>query len=57
MSRNAIKEFIFGEIGGVGKNDQRQADLEAAIQLGYFEESTEKRKGHYLLQPPDDLPF
>ena len=57
MSRNAIKEFIFGEIGGVGKNDQRQADLEAAIELGYLEESTEKKNGHYMLQPPEDLPF
>ena len=57
LSRNTIKEVIFKEIGGVTNKDQQQADLEAAIQLGYFEESTEKRKGQYLLQPPDDLPF
>jgi hypothetical protein len=57
MSRSAIKELIFGEIGGVGYNDQQQADLEAAIKLGYLEESTIKKNGHYMLQPPDDLPF
>ena len=57
MSRSAIKELIFGEIGGVGNNDQRQADLEAAIKAGYLEESTIKKNGHYMLQPPEDLPF
>jgi hypothetical protein len=57
MSRSSIKELIFKEIGGVNRNDQQQADLEAAIKNGYLEESTIKQKGYYMLQPPEDLPF
>ena len=57
LSRNTIKDVIFKEIGGVTNKDQQQADLEAAIQLGYLVETTEKRNGSALLQPPDDLPF
>ena len=57
MSRSAIKQSIFEEIGGVKRNDQQQADLMAAINYGFLEESTIKQKGYYLLQPPEDLPF
>lgn len=57
MDRKSIKELIFKEIGGVTNKDQQQADLIAAINLGYFEESTMKKNGYAMLQPPEDLPF
>ena len=57
MSRKAIKELIFKEIGGVKKGEKQQADLIAAINLGYLEETTLKDNGYPMLQPPDDLPF
>lgn len=57
LSRSTIKEVIFKDIGGVTRSDQQQADLIAAINYGFLEESTIKHKGYYLLQPPDDLPF
>lgn len=57
MSRTSIKELVFKEIGGVTYNDKQQADLFAAIELGYLEESTEKANGYAMLQPPEDLPF
>ena len=57
LSRTTIKEVIFKDIGGVKRAEQQQADLDAAINYGFFEESTIKQKGYYLLQPPDDLPF
>ena len=57
MDRKSIKELIFKEIGGVTNKDKQQADLIAAINLGYFEESTLKKNGYPMLLPPDDLPF
>ena len=57
MDRKSIKELIFKEIGGVTRSDQLQADLMAAIRLGYLEESTLKKNGYPMLQPPEDLPF
>ena len=57
MDRKSIKELIFKEIGGVTNKDQQQADLIAAIKLGYLEESTMKKNGYPMLQPPEDLPF
>lgn len=57
MSRKNIKDAIFKEIGGVGKGEKQQADLEAAINYGFLEESTLKQNGYFLLQPPEDLPF
>ena len=57
LSRATIKDVIFKDIGGVTRSDQQQADLIAAINYGFLEESTIKHKGYYLLQPPDDLPF
>ena len=57
MSRVQIKKTVFGEIGGVKNDGKQQADLMAAINLKYLEESTVKSGGYYMLQPPDDLPF
>ena len=57
MSRVQIKKTVFGEIGGVKNDGKQQADLQAAINLGYLEESTLKSGGHPMLQPPEDLPF
>ena len=57
MSRVQIKKTVFGEIGGIKNDGKQQADLNVAINLGYLEESTMKRGGHPMLQPPDDLPF
>ena len=57
MDRKSIKELIFKEIGGVGKGEKQQADLIAAINLGYLGETTIKKNGYPMLQPPEDLPF
>ena len=57
MSRSDIKKKVFGEIGRVTNTDKKHADLIAAINMGYLEETTIKSGGYYMLQPPDDLPF
>ena len=57
MDRQSIKKNIFGEIGGVKNKDRQQADLIAAINLGYLEESTIKKNGYFMLQPKDEMPF
>ena len=57
MSRANIKKAVFGEIGGVKNDGKQQADLMAAINMGYLEESTIKSGGYYMLQPVDDMPF
>ena len=57
MSRVQIKSTVFGDIGGQKNKDKQQADLMAAINMGYLEETTLKSGGHYMLQPPEDLPF
>ena len=57
MSRVQIKKSVFGEIGGVKNDGKQQADLMAAINMGYLEESTMKSGGHPMLQPPEDMPF
>ena len=58
MTRSEIKKKVFGEIGGQKNSDKQQADLNAAINLHYLEESTIKSgNGSYMLQPPEDLPF
>ena len=57
MSRAQIKKTIFGEIGGQKNDGKQQADLMAAINMHYLEETTLKSGGHYMLQPPEDLPF
>ena len=58
MTRAEIKKTVFGEIGGQKNKDKQQADLQAAINLHYLEESTLKSgNGSYMLQIPEDLPF
>ena len=57
MTRADIKKSVFGEIGGQKNKDKQQADLIAALNLHYLEESTIKSNGYYMLQPPEDLPF
>ena len=57
MTRADVKKVVFGDIGGQKNKDRQQADLMAAINMGYFEESTIKQNGYYMLQIPDDMPF
>ena len=58
MTRADVKKNVFGEIGGVKNSDRKQADLQAAINLGYLEESTIKAgNGSYMLQPFEEMPF
>ena len=57
MSRVQIKKVVFGEIGGIKNDSRQQADLQAAINMGYLEESTMKSGGHPMLQPREDMPF
>jgi hypothetical protein len=58
MTRVDIKKTVFGEIGGQKNKDRQQADLMAAINMGYLEESTLKAgNGSYMWQPPQDMPF
>ena len=58
MTRADVKKTIFGEIGGQKNTSKQQADLQAAINMGYLEESTMKSgNGSYMLQPPEDMPF
>ena len=56
MTRADIKKLIFGGIGGQKNKDKQQADLQAAMNLHYLEESTIKSNGYYMLQPPEELP-
>ena len=57
MDRKTIKATVFGDIGGQKNKDKQQADLNVAINLKYLEESTIKKNGYPMLQPPEDLPF
>lgn len=57
MDRRTIKATVFGEIGGVKNKDKQQADLIVAINMHYLEETTIKKNGYPMLQPPEDLPF
>ena len=58
MTRADVKKTIFGEIGGQKNTGKQQADLQAALNMGYLEESTIKAgNGSYMLQPVEDLPF
>ena len=58
MTRADVKKTVFGEIGGVKNSDRRQADIQAALNMGYLEESTMKAgNGSYMVQPPEDMPF
>ena len=58
MTRADVKKTIFGEIGGQKNTGKQQADLQAALNMGYLEESTLKAgNGSYMLQPPQEMPF
>lgn len=57
MSRADIKTAVFGEIGGQKNHGIQQKDLDVALNLGLLVESTIKKKGSYMLQPGDDMPF
>ena len=58
MTRSDVKKTIFGEIGGQKNTGKQQADLQAALNMGYLEESTIKAgNGSYMLQPPQEMPF
>jgi hypothetical protein len=58
MTRSDVKKKVFGEIGGQKNKDKQQADIIAAINMGYLEESTVKSgNGSYMVQPPEDMPF
>lgn len=57
MTRADIKKKVFGEIGGQKNKDKQQADLVAAINMKYLEETTLEKNGYPMLQPPEDMPF
>ena len=57
MSRGDIKKSVFGDIGGQLNHGKQDTDLAIAINLGYLEQSTLKKNGAYMLQPPEKLPF
>lgn len=57
MSRGEIKSRIFGEIGGQKNHGKQDADLKIALNLKYLHESTIKKNGAYMLQPPEDIAF
>lgn len=57
MSAADVKKLIFGDIGGQKNHGIQNIDLNIAKNLGYLSESTLKKKGSYMLQPGDDLPF
>lgn len=57
MSRGDIKSKVFGEIGNQKNHGKQDADLKIALNLKYLHESTMKKNGAYMLQPPEDLVF
>lgn len=58
MSASDVKKLVFSEIGGQHNHGIQGLDLTIAKNLGYLVESTLKKKGSYMLQPPmDDAPF
>ena len=58
MTRADIKKKVFADIGGQKNANIQQADLQAALNMAYLEESTIKSgNGSYMLQPPEDMPF
>lgn len=57
MSRADIKVKVMRDIGGVKNKDRQQADLIAAINMKFLEESTLKANGYPMLQPSDEYPF
>lgn len=57
MTRADVKKIVFGNIGGQKNTSMQQADLMAALNMGYLEESTIKQNGYYMLQLPEEMPF
>ena len=57
MSRGEIKIKVFGEIGNQKNHGKQDADLKIALNMKYLLESTMKKNGAYMLQPPEDLAF
>lgn len=57
MSRSDIKKKVFREIGGQKNTGKQQADLIAAINLGYLQDTTIKVQGYPMLMPKEDMPF
>jgi hypothetical protein len=57
ITRADVKKIIFGQIGGQKNKEKQQADLMAALNMHYLEESTVKANGYYMLQPPEEMPF
>ena len=57
MTRADVKKLIFGQIGGQKNKEKQNAELQAAINMHYLEESTVKANGYYMLQPPEEMPF
>ena len=57
MSRKAVKQTVFGEIGGVKNDGRQQVDLMVAINTRMLVESTLKSGGYYMLTPNDEMPF
>lgn len=57
MSQNDIKAKVFGDIGKQKNSSKQKADMKIAITNGLLEESTIKKNGYPMLQPPDDVPF
>ena len=58
MTRSDIKRKVFGDIGGQKNTSKQEADLRAAMNMGYLTESSLKSgNGSYMLMPPDDMPF
>lgn len=57
MSRKAVKQTVFGEIGGVKNDGRQQVDLMVAINTQMLVESTLKSGGYYMLTPNEEMPF
>ena len=57
LSRKAVKQLVFGEIGGIKNDGRQQADLMVAINTRMLVESTLKSGGYYMLTPNETLPF
>lgn len=57
MSRKAVKQTVFGEIGGVKNDGRQQVDLMIAINTRMLVESTLKSGGYYMLTPNEEMPF
>ena len=58
MSASDVKKLVFSEIGGQHNHGIQGLDLTIAKNLGYLVESTLKKKGSYMLQPPvEEAPF